>query len=73
MHGAPLLREKLLACGPLVVCFNGLTGFKHYARYTGGPADAAIGLQPIRIGTSRVYVLPSTSPANAAVEPRADR
>ncbi len=66
-QGAPLLREKLRACGPLVVCFNGLTGYKHYARYTGGPADAAAGLQPIRIGTSRVYVLPSTSPANAAV------
>ena len=65
--GAPVLREKLLACGPLVVCFNGLTGFKHYTRYTGGPAGAAIGLQTIRIGTSRVYVLPSTSPANAAV------
>ena len=65
--GAPLLREKLLACQPLVICFNGLTGYKHYARYTGGPADAGIGLQSTRIGTSRVYVLPSTSPANAAV------
>ena len=51
-----------------MVCFNGLTGYKHYARYTGGPADA--GNRPPaepRIGTSRVYVLPSTSPANAAV------
>lgn len=65
--GASMLRKKLLACGPLVVCFNGLTGFKHYARYTGGSADAAIGLQADRIGTSRLYVLPSTSPANAAV------
>ena len=65
--GAPLLRDKLLACQPLVICFNGLTGYKHYARYTGGPADAGIGLQSTRIGISRVYVLPSTSPANAAV------
>ena len=65
--GAPLLREKLLACQPLVICFNGLTGYKHYARYTGGPADAGIGLQSTRIGISRIYVLPSTSPANAAV------
>ena len=65
--GAPLLRDKLLACGPLVVCFNGLTGYKHYARYTGGPAEVGVGLQQASIGTSRIYVLPSTSPANAAV------
>ena len=65
--GAPLLRERLRACQPLVACFNGLTGYKHYARYTGGAADVGTGLQETRIGTSRVYVLPSTSPANAAV------
>jgi len=65
--GAPLLRERLLAYQPLMVCFNGLTGYKHYARYTGGAADVGTGLQEARIGTSRVYVLPSTSPANAAV------
>lgn len=67
-EGAPLLREKLLRCQPLVVCFNGLSGYKYFLRYTDPAVPAAApGLQAARLGRSRVYVLPSTSPANAAV------
>ena len=67
-EGAALLREKLLRFQPLVVCFNGLSGYKNYLRYTGGAfAAAKLGLQPERLGRSLVYAMPSTSPANAAV------
>ena len=67
-EGAALLREKLLRCQPKVVCFNGLTGYKSYLRHAGGgPATAGLGRQSQPIGRSTVFVLPSTSPANAAV------
>ena len=67
-EGAPVLREKLLRCRPLVVCFNGLSGYKNFLRYTDPSAPVpAPGLQQALLGVSRVYVLPSTSPANAAI------
>ena len=67
-EGAPLLQGKLMDCQPRVVCFNGVTGYKNYVRFAESTAGAVeIGLQPRRIGRSRVFVLPSTSPANAAV------
>ncbi len=66
--GARLLEEKLLRASPRIACFDGLSGYKNYLRYTGGDPDAAtLGLQARRIGRARVFVLPSTSPANAAV------
>jgi len=67
-EGAKDLLEKLLAHQPKVVCFNGLSGYKNFAKYTGTDAKGVtLGLQPTRIGNARVFVLPSTSPANAAV------
>ncbi len=69
-EGAPVLREKLLRYRPLVVCFNGLSGYRNYLRYTGPEAVEPRhvgGVQTRRIGRSWVYVLPSTSPANAGV------
>ncbi len=65
---APVLREKLLHCQPLVVCFNGLTGFKWYMQYGEGvkPASVVLGVQQHTIGVSRVFVAPNPSPANAA-------
>ena len=67
-EGAALLREKLLRCQPKVVCFNGLTGYRSFLRHTeGGLATARLGRQSQPIGRSTVFVLPSTSPANAAV------
>ncbi len=78
-EGAKLLREKLLRRQPLVICFNGLSGYKNYLRHTEPCAPVrhtehrsagdmpSLGLQSRRIGRSRVYVIPSTSPANAAV------
>ncbi len=66
--GATILHEKLMRYQPLVICFNGLTGYKNYMRNTGRPfAAAKIGVQADLIGHARVFVLPSSSPANAAV------
>lgn len=66
-RGAPLLREKLLAAGPRIVCFNGLTAAANYLRYAeGAPAKVMLGPQPWHIGVSQVFVAPNPSPANAA-------
>jgi TDG/mug DNA glycosylase family protein len=64
MAGAQILRRKLEKFSPAVACFIGLTGFRWVfeapikAKITPGPRHE-------RIGATRIYVLPSTSPANA--------
>ena len=65
---APMTREKLLAASPLVVCFNGITGYKWFLQYAEGRKrdDVALGEQPDRLGDSRVFVAPNPSPANAS-------
>ena len=65
---APLLREKLLECRPIISCFHGATGYRAYLRYAEDVKNAGkivLGLQPYAIGDSRVFVLPNPSPATA--------
>jgi len=62
--GAKRLRRKIEKLSPVAACFVGLTGFRwvfavsNKVRITPGP-------QSEPIGSTRLYVLPSTSPANA--------
>lgn len=64
---APLTLQKLVDNAPLVVCFNGLTGYAWFAQYAlGQKLKPALGEQPERIGTSHVFVAPNPSPANAS-------
>ncbi len=65
---APVTREKLLEASPIVVCFNGITGYKWFLQYAEGrkQVDVALGGQPDRLGESRVFVAPNPSPANAS-------
>ena len=58
--GSVALRQKLERHQPATVCFNGLGVYRAY--FGRPPGDA--GLQPDLIGPSRVFVVPSTSPAN---------
>ncbi len=65
---APSLREKLLSYSPSIACFHGLTAYRAYLRYAEGiakPASISLGRQDFTIGSSRVFVLPNPSPANA--------
>ena len=65
---APLLRGKLLRYAPAIAGFQGITGYRAYLRYAEdirNAGDIALGPQERRIGASRVFVLPSPSPANA--------
>jgi double-stranded uracil-DNA glycosylase len=60
--GRRILGEKLLACRSRIVCFNGKTGFLNFF---GPKSFKRFGRQAVTIGASRVFVVPSTSPANA--------
>jgi TDG/mug DNA glycosylase family protein len=63
---APLAKRKLEQAAPLVVCFNGLTGYRWYMQYAeGGKVKPALGPQRDRLGVSTVFVAPNPSPANA--------
>jgi double-stranded uracil-DNA glycosylase len=59
--GVDALRRKIAGCRPLVVCFNGLVGYR-------GMFDprAGLGRQPGRLEGATLFVVPSTSGANAA-------
>jgi TDG/mug DNA glycosylase family protein len=65
-EGAPLLKAKLEDSGPLIAWFHGKQAYTHYLRYTGGSGNpVAWGEQAMQTGTSRVFVTPNPSPANA--------
>ena len=65
---APVLREKLERYEPLIICFHGAVAYRNYLRHAEGIRVSSIelGLQPHKIGCSRVFVVPNPSPANAA-------
>ncbi len=69
-RGRPALEAKLLAARPRIASFNSVTAF---VRYFGPAAFRRFGRQRVMIGGSRVFVMPSTSPANAGVPLAAKR
>lgn len=65
---APLLKENIIRAQPLIACFHGLTAYRAYLRYAENTPNAGkidLGRQGHSIGSSRVFVLPNPSPANA--------
>jgi len=64
---APRLLERLEHYRPRVACFHGLTGYRPFLRYALGRMEAspALGLQPECVGSTRLFVVPNPSPANA--------
>jgi TDG/mug DNA glycosylase family protein len=66
-YWAPLTLRKLKEHAPLIVCFNGLTGYQAFAQYSLNlRLKPKLGVQVERIGTSWVFVAPNPSAANAA-------
>jgi TDG/mug DNA glycosylase family protein len=57
---APALREKLELYRPRVVCFNGLMGYRAAI-----DPEGELGLQATTLAGAWVFVVPSTSAANA--------
>lgn len=62
--GTQALRRKIAKFSPAAICFLGITGFRWVFQV---PAKNKLRLGPQleTIGTARIYVLPSPSPANA--------
>jgi TDG/mug DNA glycosylase family protein len=58
--GLPDLLSRIEGCRPRLICFNGLMGY----RQAFDPA-AELGLQPTELAGAKVFVVPSTSAANA--------
>lgn len=54
------LLARISACSPRLICFNGLMGYRQAL-----DPEAQLGLQPGEIAGARVFVVPSTSAANA--------
>jgi double-stranded uracil-DNA glycosylase len=59
--GVAALLAKIARCRPRVVCFNGLVGYR-----SAFDARAGLGRQPGSLEGAVVFVVPSTSGANAA-------
>jgi TDG/mug DNA glycosylase family protein len=59
-EGAPELIAKIERYRPRIVCFNGLMGYRSAI-----DPEGQLGLQPQRLGGAVVFVVPSTSAANA--------
>jgi len=65
-HWTPILIEKLRLYAPRVICFHGLTGFRPFLKFgLKSNRIATLGAQPEDVGSTRLYVLPNPSPANA--------
>ena len=62
--GAGILRRKIEKFSPTAACFVGLTGFR-WVLQVPNKIKIIPGPQNEKIGATPIYVLPSTSPANA--------
>ena len=68
--GVRALVDKLERFRPRIACFHGITGYRHVQRaLSHANATSALGLQPIRVGMTRLYLVPNPSGANAHVTP----
>jgi TDG/mug DNA glycosylase family protein len=68
--GVGELLKKLERAQPLFACFQGMMGYRPFhAVHTGTKSKLALGEQPNRVGRTRLFVVPSPSPANAHATP----
>lgn len=68
--GAAALVARLERCRPRVACFQGMMGYRPFAAMLGATErGVALGAQPLVLGGTLVFVVPSPSSANAHVTP----
>ena len=68
--GARELVVKLETLQPRIACFQGMMGYRPFHRiHAPTEAKAELGEQPFRLGQTRLFVVPSPSPANAHASP----
>ena len=68
--GAAALAVKLERYQPRVACFQGMMGYRPFAAALGSTERSlTLGAQPLLLGRTQVFVVPSPSPANAHFTP----
>jgi TDG/mug DNA glycosylase family protein len=67
----PVLLEKLRRYKPRVACFHGLTAYRpfHAFVFKSAAIRPVLGEQTETIGTTKLFVVPNPSPANAHFTP----
>jgi TDG/mug DNA glycosylase family protein len=63
--GVQSVLEKIERYRPRVACFHGVTGYRHVHEKLAGGGDVILGPQALRIGATRLFVVPNPSGANA--------
>lgn len=64
--GVAHLLEKIERYRPRIACFHGVTGYRYVHRSLAGDvSNPPMGLQHVRIGTTRLFLAPNPSGANA--------
>jgi TDG/mug DNA glycosylase family protein len=61
----PKLAERLEWVGPEVICFQGVTAYRPFARHALESEPAGLGPQPATFAGARIFLAPNPSPANA--------
>ena len=68
--GARDLVTKLETFQPRLACFQGMMGYRPFLRiHAPTLPKPELGEQPLRVGRTRLFVVPSPSPANAHASP----
>jgi TDG/mug DNA glycosylase family protein len=68
--GAAELAQKLLTFQPRLACFHGIMGYRPFQKvFSPTSPKPEQGEQPLRIGRTRLFVIPNPSPANAHASP----
>ena len=68
--GVAALAKKLERHRPRIACFHGITGYRPlYRHLADGDAEPPLGPQDLRIGGTRLFLVPSPSGANAHATP----
>jgi double-stranded uracil-DNA glycosylase len=68
--GVARLTARLERHQPQIACFHGVTGYRHVLRALDpAAASPALGMQELRIGVTRCFLVPSPSGANAHFTP----
>jgi TDG/mug DNA glycosylase family protein len=68
--GVAVLVAKIERFGPRIACFHGMTILRRVHPVLGdASAEPRLGLQPARVGATRLFAVPNPSPANAHFTP----
>jgi double-stranded uracil-DNA glycosylase len=70
-RGARALQDKLARYAPAIAWFHGTSGYRLFLVHAGlARPQVAVGLQPERVGPTRIFVTPNPSGANPSANPK---